>query len=159
MNDETTAARGRHASQVRAGQAHAELEDGETKDRPGPESTYRSGFGEELPIAVYRSILLGFGLMLAIAWLAFGGQTDLDLDLGVVTVLSAIFLLLPVIMHRIAAARAEVRQPDVKEFLGASFDTATGPLPAREAWLQVALIPAALAVAALLIGAVYVATG
>jgi len=118
-------------------------------------STYRSGFGEELPAAVYQSILLGFACMLAVAWLAFGGATSTDLDLGVVTVLCLIFLMLPVLMHRLAAARAETRQPDLKGFLSAGFETATGRLPAREAWLQVALIPVALAIAAALIGGVY----
>ncbi len=118
-------------------------------------STYRSGFGEELPVAVYRSVLLGFAVMLLIAWMSFGGFVGTDLDLVVVTVLFAVFLLLPVIMHRTAAARAEGQQPDLKRFLASPFETATGPLAAREAWLQIALIPVALAIAAILIGGVY----
>jgi hypothetical protein len=43
----------------------------------------------------------------------------------------------------------------LKGFLSAGFETATGRLSAREAWLQVALVPIALAVAAVLIGGVY----
>jgi len=132
-----------------AGQAEQE------SGAPNVGSTYRSGFGEELPVAVYQSILLGFACMLAVAWLAFGGATSTDLDLAMVTVLCLIFLMLPVLMHRLAAARAETRQPDLQEFLSAGFETATGRLSAREAWLQVALIPIALAVAAALIGGVY----
>ncbi len=118
-------------------------------------STYRSGFGEELPVAVYQSVVLGFACMLAVAWLAFGGAVGTDLDLGVVTVLCAIFLMLPLLMHHVAAARAERPQPDLKVFLSSRFETATGPLSAWEAWMQVGLIPIALAIAAVLIGGVY----
>jgi hypothetical protein len=127
----------------------------------GLPSTYRSGFGQELPRAVYLSIIAGFGFMLAVAWLAFGADADTDLDLMVVTVLCAVFLLLPVIMYRSGPGRteSEARRPDLKGFLAAGIDTATGPLQAREAWLQVLLAPAALAIAAVLIGAVYVLFG
>jgi hypothetical protein len=136
-----------------------EVQQGESpqQDRGGASerSGYRSGFGEELPVAVYQSILLGFAGMLAVAWLTFGRTTGTDLDLGVVSVLCAVFLLLPLIMHRVAAARAARDQPDLHRFLAAPFETATGPLSPREAWLQVALIPVALAVAAVAIGGVY----
>lgn len=128
---------------------------------PDSPSTYRSGFGEEFPKAVYLSILGGFSLMLASAWLAFGAEADTDLDLMVVTVLCAVFLLLPVIMYRSGSGRREldVGKSDLKDFLATGIDTATGPLPARDAWLQVMLAPAALAIAALLIGTVYVLSG
>lgn len=121
-------------------------------------STYRSGFGEELPVAVYQSVLLGFAAMLAVAWLTFGSTRATDLDLLMVTVLSTIFLLLPVILHRAAAAHAEQPQPNLKRFFATGFETATGVVSAREAWLQIALIPVGLAGAAILIGLIYAFT-
>jgi hypothetical protein len=121
-------------------------------------STYRAGFGEELPVAVYRSVLLSFAAVLAVAWLTFGSATATDLDLMVVTALSAIFLLLPIILHRVAHAHAEQLQPDLKRFFASGFETATGVLSAREAWLQIALIPVGLAAAAVLICLVYALT-
>jgi hypothetical protein len=121
-------------------------------------STYRSGFGEELPVAVYQSVLLGFAVMLAVAWLTFGSVTATDLDLLVVTVLSGIFLLLPIVLHRVAAAHAEQPQPDLKRFFAKGFETATGVVSGREAWLQIALIPVGLAAAAVLIGLIYAFT-
>jgi len=122
------------------------------------ESTYRSGFGEELPVVVYQSVLLGFVAMLAVAWLTFGSAAATDLDLAVVTILSAIFLLLPIILHRVAAAHAEQPQPDLKRFLASGFETATGVVSARQAWLQIALIPLGLAAGAVLIGLIYALT-
>jgi hypothetical protein len=142
------------AARAYASSAEAKLQ---SQESGGPDvgSTYRSGFGEELPVAVYRSVFLGFACMLVVAWLAFGGAVGTDLDLGVVTVLCAIFLLLPLLMHHVAAARAERPQPDLKGFLSSRFETATGSVSAWEAWLQIVLIPIALAIAAVLIGGVY----
>lgn len=138
--------------------AQARLQDA---DNAGAEvrSGYGSGFGAEFPAAVYESIVIAFGCMLAAAWLTFGGRTDSDVDLGVVTILCAVFLMLPVLMYRTGATRSDVKRTNMKQFLSARFETATGALPAREAWLQVALIPIALAVAAMLFGGVYAWVG
>jgi len=118
-------------------------------------SGYGSRLGEEFPPAVYESVIIAFAWMLAAAWLAFGGLVGTDLDLIVVTVLCTIFLTLPIVMYRTNAVPSQMRQLDLKHFLSSRFETATGSLPAGEAWLQVALIPVALAAAATLIGVVY----
>jgi hypothetical protein len=124
---------------------------------PAPRSGYGATVGAEFPAAVYESIIAGFAWMLLAAWLAFGGLVDTDLDLLVVTVLSVIFVMIPVIIHHSSVAHSPQQQPaSLKSFLGSRVDIATGPLPAHEAWLQIALIPVALAVAATIIGAVYV---
>jgi len=130
-------------------------ESGDAEPRP----VDGSGLGDELPVAVYQSILVGFAGMLAAAWVAFGRVGGTDLDLAVVTVLCSVFLLLPIILHRVAAARTGVKQRDLQRFLAQPFETATGALSAREVWLQVALVPVALAVAAILIGGVYLWLG
>ena len=97
--------------------------------------------------------------MLVAAWLAFGGHTATDLDLLVVTVLCVVSLMLPLAIDHTNAARLSVHHPGLKEFFSSRLDTATGSLPAGEAWLQVALIPVGLAIAATLIGIIYVFFG
>ncbi len=114
--------------------------------------------GDEFPPAVYRSVVIAFGWMMLSAWLAFGGTMGTDLDLAVATVLCAIFLALPIFMHRSASGGLDRSSQSVGRFLVSRVDTWTGLIPGREAWLQVILIPAGLALAATLIGGVFVFT-
>jgi hypothetical protein len=122
-----------------------------------------SGFGSrpgaEFPSIVYVSIVVAFAWMLTAAWLAFGGHTATDLDLLIVTVLCTVSLMLPLAIDHTNAARLSVHHPRLKEFFSSRLDTATGSLSAGEAWLQVALIPVGLAIAATLIGIIYVVFG
>jgi hypothetical protein len=125
-----------------------------------PEDDYRSGYGsvpgDEFPAAVYRSIVIAFGWMMLAAWLAFGGATGTNLDLAIATVLFVVFLGLPITMYRTARNRLQRQRTIPKEFLSSRVDVATGSLSGREAWLEVILIPVALALAATLIGGAYV---
>jgi len=73
-----------------------------------------------------------------------------------VTVLALVFLGIPTIMHHTAATRYRSVPKPIAGFLSSQVDTATGWMPARQAWLEVMLIPLALALAATLIGGVYV---
>ena len=93
------------------------------------------------------------------AWMAFGGTTGTDLDLAVATVLCAVFLALPGLVHGSASSRLDRSSQSVERFLVSRVDTWTGLISGREAWLQVILIPAGLALAATLIGGVFVLTG
>ncbi len=70
-----------------------------------PRSNCESVPGDEFPTTVYRSMVIAFAWMMLAAWLAFGGTGGTDLDLAVATVLFAVFLALPIIMHRTAANR------------------------------------------------------
>ena len=103
--------------------------------------------------------------MLAAAWLAFGSAGGTDLDLALATVLFTVVLALPVLLYRTARdwlprnGLQEGPHPVVTPFLSSSVDIATGTLSGREAWLQVILIPAALALAATFIGGAYVLLG
>jgi len=120
-------------------------------------SNYDSVPGDEFPTTVYRSIVMAFAWMMVAAWLAFGGTSGTDLDLTVATVLFVVFLALPIIMHRTAANR-QGHEPQwaPQRFLSSQVEIATGTISGREAWLEVLLIPIALALAATLIGAAYV---
>ena len=88
------------------------------------------------------------------SWLAFAGDTDTDLALGIAVVLGIVFFALPIIVRRVAVAHSHPKRERAHDFLAAPVETATGPLPGSSAWLQVLLVPLALALAATLIGAV-----
>lgn len=120
-----------------------------------PRSSYGSVPGAELPTFVYVSVVVAFAWIMLAAWLAFAGHMDADLVLGIGVVLAIVFFGVPIIIRRVAVAHARNR-PEVKgDFLTAPVDIATGPLTGRSAWLQVVLIPMALALAATLIGGAY----
>jgi hypothetical protein len=126
-------------------------------ETPAPE--VRSGYGilpgSEFPTAIYISVAGAFAWMLGAAWLAFGTNMGTDLDLTMVTVLGTVFLSIPVAMHHTAATRYSSDPRRVAGFLSSQVDTATGWMPGGQAWLEILLIPAALAIAATLIGGVY----
>jgi hypothetical protein len=122
-------------------------------------SNYGSIPGAEFPTALYASIVAAFAWMLAVMWLAFGGNIGTDLNLAVVTLLTIVFFGIPIIMHHMVAGRLEPVPMRVKSFLSSRIDIATGPMSARQAWLEVLLIPLALAIGATLIGTVYVWVG
>jgi hypothetical protein len=112
--------------------------------------------GAELHPDVYRSIAAAYIAALLAAWIGFGFTESIDFDLTIVTLLFTIFLAVPVIMVAVASARSRRwRRQRLQEFLWSTVDTATGPLPASEAWMQILLIPLSVAAAAALIGAVH----
>jgi hypothetical protein len=112
--------------------------------------------GSEFPSAVYVSVVAAFAWMLAAAWLAFGSSTGTDLDLAMVTVLGTVFVGIPAAMHHTAGTRFEWMPKRMAGFLSTHVDTWTGTMPAGQAYLEIMLIPAALALAATLIGGVYI---
>jgi hypothetical protein len=114
--------------------------------------------GDELPGGVYRSVVFAFAWMMLAAWLAFGGSVGTDLDLTIASILCAVFLGIPFVMHRTATKSCRWHNRNNRSFLRSGLDTATGPISGKEAWLQVALIPIALALAATLIGGIFVLT-
>ena len=67
-----------------------------------------------------------------------------------------VFFALPVIIRQVAVANTRNRPKTTDDFLSAPVETATGPLRGSSAWLQVLIIPLALALAATLIGTAYV---
>ena len=131
------------------------------EEKEVPDDAHRSNYesvpGDEFPTAVYRSIVIAFAWMMVAAWLAFGGTSGTNLDLAVATVLFAVFLALPILMHRTAANRVG-HEPQLsgQRFWSSQVNIATGTLSGREAWLEVLMIPIALALAATLIGGAYV---
>ena len=128
----------------------------ESGDRHEVRSSYGSVPGGELPAVVYQSILAAYAWVLIAAWLAFGGTGSVDLDLAVGTALAMVFFSIPIILYKSAELRSRVPKLGLDRFLSSRFDTATGSLSGGEAWAQILLIPLVLAIAATLIGGVWV---
>ena len=124
--------------------------------RPGQDLGRDRVPGAEFPRAVYRSVVDAFGFILLASWVAFGGSDDSDLALTFATVLTVVFFALPIIIRRTGTARTSDKPTPLDEFLRSPVEIATGTLSGAEAWLQVSIIPLALAFAAIAIGAVYV---
>ncbi len=110
-----------------------------------------SSLGGELPTNVYLTVVGAFGWMMLAAWVCFGGQAGTSLALAIATVLCIVFFGLPLTLSH--TRTTAMGRSDVKQFTPSSVDTATGRLSTREACRQVAFLPVALAVAAILIGA------
>ncbi len=144
------------ANSEQAAGATAQSQVSEQVGAPADGQEARSGYGtvpgSELPPAVYVSVLAAFAWILLASWVAFAGDGDADLALSFVIVLALVFFALPILVYVTAKHRS--RAPAVEgDFLSSRVETWTEMLTGASAWLQVLLIPAALALAATLIGA------
>jgi hypothetical protein len=156
----------RHSSSIRhgagnePGRAEPTLTLTTSRDAPAGRQEPRSGYdavpGAEFPTFVYISVLAAFAWIMLASWVAFAGDMDAALALGIAIVLAIVFFALPVIIRQVAVANSGNSPKETDDFLSAPIETATGPLRGSSAWLQVLLIPLALALAATLIGAVHV---
>jgi hypothetical protein len=141
---------------IAKGEHRVEASHGNAAAPEAPRSGYGSVPGAELPTFVYVSVLIAFAWVMLASWLAFASDADTQLALGIAIVLGIVFFALPIIVHHVALAhsRPERREREtMRDFLSAPVETATGPLRGASAWLQVLIIPLALALAATLIGA------
>ena len=130
---------------------------GRQRLRPGGDeqparSNYGAVPGSEFPVAVYISVFAAFAWIVLASWLAFANDADADLALGIAGVLTVVFFALPVLVRLTAMAHPRARREKAHDFLASRVETATGTLSGASAWLQIVLIPAALALAATLIG-------
>jgi hypothetical protein len=123
---------------------------------PEARSSYGTVPGAEFPTFVYVSVLAAFAWIMLASWLAFAGDTDAALALAFAIVLAVVFFALPIIIREVAVANAPKRPKTTGDFLSAPVETATGTLRGSSAWIQVLIIPLALALAATLIGTAYV---
>jgi hypothetical protein len=126
---------------------------GAPDDEQQPRSSYGAIPGAELPTFVYVSVLAAFAWIMGASWLAFARGMDADLALGIAVVLAIVFFALPAIIRHVAVASTRNHPKTTDDFLSMPVETATGPLRGSSAWLQILIIPLALALAATLIGA------
>jgi hypothetical protein len=115
--------------------------------------------GDEFPHGVYIAVFAAYLWMIGTAWADFAAPNGVDLDLMMVTVLAAVFFGIPLALYHTARTRLVSARPPMSEFLNSQVDTFTGPMPAKQAWIEIMLIPLALAAAATLIGGVHVLVG
>jgi hypothetical protein len=110
----------------------------------------------EFPTVVYASVVLAFVWVLIASWLMFGSGSDVDLDLGIATVLFLLMLGIPFVLGKVVISHNRLPRAELRQFLTSDVEIATGRLSGSQAWVQVLLIPAALAFAATVIGAIRV---
>ena len=115
--------------------------------------------GREFPRAVFLSVAVAYAWMMLAAWVAFGRGIEPDFELGFASLILVIGLGLPFLIFRTARRHMPWDKLTTAAFLSGNVDTATGPMPGRQAWAEVLIITAALALAATLIGIVYVLDG
>jgi hypothetical protein len=115
--------------------------------------------GDEFPRGVYICVFAAYLWMFGTAWADFAAPGGTDLDLMMATVLAVVFFGIPFALYRTARTRLVSARPRISDFLNSHVDTFTGPMPAKEAWIEIMLIPLALAAAATLIGGAHVLVG
>jgi hypothetical protein len=112
--------------------------------------------GSELHPTVYASLLAGIGIFVMASWLAFGLDGETDYLLMIVGFVFAAFAALPMLISSAGrrTTRADsVRKPvTIDQFVNGRIETGSGLLSGGQAWLQIAIIPLSLALAAILIG-------
>ncbi|MFM9846141.1 MAG: hypothetical protein ACKVP3_03165 [Hyphomicrobiaceae bacterium] len=137
------------ADHVARGADHNVREGAET-----PRSSYGQIPGEELPAVIYVSALLSFAGLLAAAWLLFDRNDEIGLDLMIATVLFTAMLGLPLLLARMVSRQTQAHSQRSGAAPSAHVEIYTGTLSIGEAWLQILLIPLAMAFAAVAIGVV-----
>jgi hypothetical protein len=83
---------------------------------------------------------------LAAIWILFSGSYYGVLIFGVVTLLVAIFVAVPWLLPRLGRPRDDTPGPSFREWKDSEFDTASGPIDAREAAVLILLVPLSIAV-------------
>jgi len=125
---------------------------------------------DKLPAGAYRLIMGAYAVMLLAFWLLFVGDRESAQAVFTASLITGIGFGIPRIVSLIGSHRhhdpfgrlAEwrvPRRPRLGDFLAGEMDTASGPLSGWSALIHVALIPVALACAAIAIGIVFVLTG
>jgi hypothetical protein len=121
-------------------------------DEQPARSNYGAVPGAELPVAVYISVFVAFAWIVVASWIAFAKGADAALALGIAGVLTVVFFALPLLVWLTARSHSDTPRDATRDFLASHVETATDTLSGASAWLQILLIPAALALAATLIG-------
>ncbi len=111
--------------------------------------------GSEVPRGIYRVVWFAFVWMVFAAWIGFGHARGTDLDLVFATVIVAMMSALPMLVRKTARRHQDAFDKAPSRSDQSALETATGRLTNAEAYLQILLIPIALAVAATAFSVVY----
>jgi hypothetical protein len=121
-------------------------------DADAPRSSYGQVPGEEFPAAVYISVLIAFAGLLVAAWLLFDRSDEIGLDLIIATVLFTVMLGLPLLLGRTVSGQTDAGSRRSGKMRASHVEIYTGTISSGEAWLQILLIPVAMAFAAVALG-------
>jgi hypothetical protein len=120
-----------------------------------PLSTFRcEAPGTELPSWLYATVASCFFWMIMVAWVVFARDTDIELPLGIILVLFTIIIAMMTAIGR--TTRSQTARVRLSRFLVSDVQTATEVIPGSDAWIQILLIPIAIALAASAIGLVFI---
>lgn len=111
--------------------------------------------GSELPSGIYRLAWIAFAWMVMAAWIGFGREGGTDLDLAFVTIVILVLTALPMLARKTALRHKSDFDPAPTCVDEAELETTSGKLPNGEVYVQVLLIPVALAIAATAFAVVY----
>ena len=138
------------------------------KDVPAPAGEPEASSAEPMQASeagvhpVVVKIAVGAALwFLAVTWLAFAWDGQIDLLLTIVILFFVMFftLFLLTASYSVRDPRWPVRETSFREFLGSEVGIGGGVMSGRDVLIETALIPVALAFAATLIGLAWVIFG
>ncbi len=92
---------------------------------------------------------------LLLVWVAFGRNAHIGYLLAIVMLVLGAALGLPAVLAHMGKSRTQ--SPKLEDFLSSNVDSATERLTGAQAWIQMLIVSLSLALAALLIGMVYMA--
>lgn len=115
--------------------------------------------GSEVPRGIYRLVWFAFAWMVFAAWVGFGRTDGTNLDLTFVSIIVLVLSALPMLARKTAQRHETDFEPVPSGNDEAGLETASGKLPNGEVYLQILLIPFALAIAATAFALVYLLEG
>lgn len=109
----------------------------------------------DLPPVLHAAVFGGFGVYLAIMWLAFSDR-ELVIPFAIFFVFLAGFYILPALWAKVADDGRP--KPDWLDFSSAGMECATGHVSARSAMVQVLIMPVMLVAWGVIIAVIHAAT-
>ena len=126
-------------------QAAAELWQKEERSAAAPPATSRRRPRAVRPEVLVLALALGsYAAMVALMWLDFARTPQGDFVMLIVTLVFATFIIVPLILLRLARRELAGAPAPLREYLERTTDTLTGPLGSRAALVQIMVVPALL---------------
>ena len=125
-------------------QAAAELWQKEERSAAAPPATSRRPRAVRPEVLVLALALGSYAAMVALMWFDFARTRQGDFVMLIVTLVFATFIIVPLILLRLARRESAGAPAPLREYLERTTDTLTGPLGSRAALVQIMVVPALL---------------
>jgi hypothetical protein len=125
-------------------QAAAELRQKEERSAAAPPATSRRPRAVRPEVLVLALALGSYAAMVALMWLDFARTRQGDFVMLIVTLVFATFIIVPLILLRLARRESAGAPAPLRDYLERTTDTLTGPLESRAALVQIMVVPALL---------------